>query len=134
MKNKAENVASRRVDAESRGHSLLTSKLYTPAAHLKYLFRVSEYQPSAAETFDSWPRHLSELKTIDPCCGSGHFLVAAFLMLVPMRMELEGLSARDACDAVFRENLYGLEIDKRCVELAVFALALAAWSYPNAGG
>jgi len=47
MKNKAENVASRRVDAESRGHSLLTSKLYTPAAHLKYLFRVSEYQPSA---------------------------------------------------------------------------------------
>jgi hypothetical protein len=47
MKNKAGNVASRRVDAESRGHSLLTSKLYTPAAHLRYLFRVSEYQPSA---------------------------------------------------------------------------------------
>jgi hypothetical protein len=47
MKNKAENVASRRVDAESRGHSLLTSKLYTPATHLRYLFRVSEYQPSA---------------------------------------------------------------------------------------
>ena len=47
MKNKAENVASRRVDAELRGHSLLTSKLYTPAAHLRYLFRVSEYQPSA---------------------------------------------------------------------------------------
>ena len=46
MKNKAENVASGRVDAESRGHSLLTSKLYTPAAHLRYLFRVSEYQPS----------------------------------------------------------------------------------------
>ena len=47
MKNKAGNVASRWVDAESRGHSLLTSKLYTPAAHLRYLFRVSEYQPSA---------------------------------------------------------------------------------------
>ena len=29
------------------GHSLLTSKLYTPAAHLRYLFRVSEYHPSA---------------------------------------------------------------------------------------
>ena len=33
---------------------------------------------------------LSEFKILDPCCGSGHFLVAAFLMLVPMRMELEG--------------------------------------------
>ncbi len=85
---------------------------------------------AAAGTFDGWPEHLSELKVLDPCCGSGHFLVAAFLMLVPMRMELEGLSARDACDAVLRENLHGLEIDRRCVELAVFALALAAWRYP----
>jgi len=88
----------------------------------------------AAGTFDGWPEKLNELKALDPCCGSGHFLVAAFLMLVPMRMELEGLSARDACDAVLQENLHGLEIDNRCVELAAFALALAAWTYPEAGG
>ena len=74
----------------------------------------------------------SELKTLDPCCGSGHFLVAAFLMLVPMRMELEGLSAREAVDAVLRENIHGLEMDQRCVELAAFALALTAWRYPGA--
>ncbi|MGJ7462108.1 Eco57I restriction-modification methylase domain-containing protein [Halomonas sp. MA07-2] len=71
---------------------------------------------------------------MDPCCGSGHFLVAALLMLVPMRMELEGLNARDAVDAVLRDNLHGLEIDQRCVELAAFALALTAWRYPDAGG
>ena len=88
----------------------------------------------AAGTFDGWPETLSELKVLDPCCGSGHFLVAAFLMLVPMRMEFEGLSAREAVDAVLRENLYGLEIDARCVELAVFAIALTAWRYPHAGG
>ena len=91
------------------------------------------WQP-AAGTFDGWPEHLGELKTLDPCCGSGHFLVAAFLMLVPMRMELEGLSARESVDAVLRENLHGLEIDRRCVELAAFALALTAWRYPGAGG
>jgi hypothetical protein len=77
---------------------------------------------------------LSELKTLDPCCGSGHFLVAAFLMLVPMRMEREGLSTREAVDRVLSENIHGLELDQRCVELAAFALALAAWRYPNAGG
>lgn len=88
----------------------------------------------AAGTFDDWPEQLSELKVLDPCCGSGHFLVAAFLMLVPMRMELEGLSARAAVDAVLRENLHGLELDQRCVELAAFALALTAWKYPDAGG
>ncbi|MDP2203753.1 MAG: N-6 DNA methylase [Methylicorpusculum sp.] len=91
------------------------------------------WQP-AAGTFDLWPKQLSELKTLDPCCGSGHFLVAAFLMLVPMRMALEDLTARDAVDRVLSENLHGLELDQRCVELAAFALALTAWRYPDAGG
>ena len=77
---------------------------------------------------------MRELKTLDPCCGSGHFLVAAFLMLVPMRMERDGLSAKEAVDAVLRENIHGLELDQRCVELAAFALALTAWKYPSAGG
>jgi type I restriction-modification system DNA methylase subunit len=83
----------------------------------------------AAGTFDAWPLSLSELKTLDPCCGSGHFLVAALLMLTPMRMELEGLSATEAVDRVLAENLHGLEIDQRCVELAAFALALASWRF-----
>ncbi|HCF96071.1 MAG TPA: restriction endonuclease subunit M, partial [Verrucomicrobia bacterium] len=88
----------------------------------------------AAGTFDGWPEELSKLKLLDPCCGSGHFLVAAFHMLVPMRMARENLSPRKAADAVLRENIHGLELDQRCVELAAFALALAAWKYPGAGG
>jgi hypothetical protein len=51
-----------------------------------------------------------------------------------MRMRLEGLNARDAVDAVLRDNLYGVELDPRCVEIAVFALALAAWTYPGTDG
>ncbi len=85
----------------------------------------------AAGKFEGWPDSLAEFTLLDPCCGSGHFLVAAFLMLVPMRMVAEGLSAKEAVDAVLRDNLHGLELDARCVELAVFALALAAWKYPN---
>ena len=88
----------------------------------------------AAGAFGGWPEHPGELKILDPCCGSGHFLVAAFLMLAPMRMAREGLAARDAVDAVLRDNLHGLELDPRCVEIAVFALALAAWTYPGAEG
>jgi len=88
----------------------------------------------AAGGFEKWPENLSELKTLDPCCGSGHFLVAVFLMLIPMRMHLEGLSEQQAIDAVLRDNIHGLELDQRCVELAAFALALEAWRYPNAGG
>jgi hypothetical protein len=88
----------------------------------------------AAGKFEGWPNTLAEFTLLDPCCGSGHFLVAAFLMLVPMRMEAEGLSAMDAVDAVLADNLHGLELDARCVEIAVFALALAAWRFPDENG
>ncbi len=115
----------------------LRSKASIPGVPLDYLRFVQQEDGTwtpAAGTFDGWPEQLSDLKTLDPCCGSGHFLVAAFLMLVPMRMDLEDLSAREAVDAVLKENIHGLELDQRCVELAAFALALTAWKYPDAGG
>ena len=98
-----------------------------------YLRKTEEGAP-AAGGFEGWPDDLSELRLLDPCCGSGHFLVAAFLMLAPMRMALENLSASEAVDAVLRDNLHGLELDPRCVALAAFSLALAAWTWPGAGG
>lgn len=115
----------------------LRQKSAIPGVPLEYLRFVKQDDGAwtpAAGTFDAWPEQLADLKTLDPCCGSGHFLVAAFLMLVPMRMERDGLSARDAVDTVLRENIHGLELDQRCVELAAFALALAAWKYPGAEG
>ncbi|MFP6901850.1 MAG: DNA methyltransferase, partial [Opitutales bacterium] len=114
----------------------LRAKAALPGVPLEYLRFVKEddaWTP-AAGTYEKWPEHLSELTTLDPCCGSGHFLVFALHMLVPMRMEMENLSAREACDRVLSENLHGLELDQRCVALAAFALALAAWKFPDASG
>ncbi|HBY05293.1 MAG TPA: restriction endonuclease subunit M [Desulfotomaculum sp.] len=88
----------------------------------------------AAGVFEGWPQKASELKIIDPCCGSGHFLVAVLYHLVPIRMLEEGTSAHEACEKVLEENLFGLEIDERCTQIAAFALAFAAWTYPGADG
>lgn len=95
---------------------------------------VATIEEPAAGRFENWPKSLADFKVLDPCCGSGHFPVFLLHMLVPMRMVLEGLSAKEAVDAVLADNLYGLELDPRCVEIAVFALALAAWTYPGTGG
>ena len=100
---------------------------------LIYLRTLEDGTPAAGK-FEGWPNKLDEFRLLDPCCGSGHFLVAAFLLLVPMRMAAEGLSAMDAVDAVLADNLHGLELDARCVEIAVFALALAAWRFPDENG
>jgi len=105
-----------------------------PLEYLRFVRKENDAWTPAAGTFNGWPEQLADLKILDPCCGSGHFLVAALLMMVPMRMEMDGLTAGKAVDAVLHDNIHGLELDQRCVELAAFALALAAWKYPNAGG
>jgi len=87
---------------------------------------------SAAGDLAEWPRAAKGLRVLDPCCGSGHFLVAAFDLLVRIRMAEEGLDASTAGDAVLRENIHGLELDRRCAELAAFAVALAAWTVSGA--
>ncbi len=81
----------------------------------------------AAGSFERWPRAAAELRVLDPCCGSGHFLVEALHLLVRLRMEEESLAVADAVCAVLRDNLFGLELDPRCTQIAVFNVALAAW-------
>lgn len=81
----------------------------------------------AAGTFDGWPKEAKDITLLDPCMGSGHFLVFALPILVAFRMAEEGLSEEAAIEAVLRDNLFGLEIDLRCTQIAAFNLALAAW-------
>lgn len=93
--------------------------------------RYREDGTPAAGTFGGWPERAADVTVMDPCCGSGHFLLEAFHMLRRMRIEEDGIGEVDAADAVLRDNLFGLEIDPRCVQIAAFTLALAAW---KAGG
>lgn len=100
--------------------------------------RFREDGTPAAGAFHGWPATAAELTVMDPCCGSGHFLVAAQDMLRKMRMEEEGLTEAEASAVVLRDNLFGLELDARCSQIAVFALAFDAWKHglrpPAAGG
>ena len=88
----------------------------------------------AAGSFNGWPPTAAGLRVLDPCCGSGHFLVECLDLLVRLRMKEEGLEPAAAVDAVLRDNLFGLEIDPRCTQIAAFNLALTAWTRPGAGG
>lgn len=81
----------------------------------------------AAGTYPGWPAEAKALTVLDPCCGSGHFLTEAVALLSALRAHEEGSSGSQAVAAVLRDNLYGLELDGRCVQIAAFAVALAAW-------
>ena len=69
-----------------------------------------------------------ELKVLDPCVGSGHFLSYAFDILLEIYREC-GWSDRDAAKSILENNLYGLDIDDRATQLACFAVAMKARKY-----
>jgi hypothetical protein len=81
----------------------------------------------ASGTFPGWPKAARDLTVLDPCMRSGHFLVFVLPILVAFRVAEERLSLQAAVDAVLRDNLFGLELDPRCTQIAAFNLALAAW-------
>ena len=95
-------------------------------AELAFLRRREDGLP-AAGTFEGWPESAAEITVMDPCMGSGHFLVAAADMLRKMRMEEEGITAQQAAEAVITDNLFGLELDPRCTQIGAFAVAFDAW-------
>ncbi len=65
---------------------------------------------------------------IDPCMGSGHILVYAFDVLMDIYTAC-GWSERDAAKSILRNNLYGLDIDRRAYQLAYFAVMMKARQY-----
>jgi hypothetical protein len=87
----------------------------------------------AAGVFPGWPRAAAAVTVLDPCCGSGHFLTEALAALAALRSVEEALAPHDAVVAALRDNLHGLEIDGRCVQIAAFALALTAWRIGGPG-
>lgn len=98
-----------------------------PWKYLRFIRGEDGLWTPAAGTFSGWPQTAAQLSCLDPCMGSGHFIVAMFERLVALRLAEESLQAADAVAAVIRDNLFGLEIDPRCTQIAAFNLALAAW-------
>jgi hypothetical protein len=100
--------------------------------YLRFVQEEGVWRP-AAGSFPGWPTAAKALTVLDPCCGSGHFVVEALAALTALRRVEENLSPAEAAAAVLRDNLAGLEIDERCVQIAAFNLALAGWRIGGAG-
>ena len=69
-----------------------------------------------------------DITVIDPCMGSGHILVYVFEVLMDIYIS-EGFTEKDACESILKNNIYGLDIDKRAYQLAYFAVLMKAKKY-----
>lgn len=69
-----------------------------------------------------------DLLCIDPCSGSGHVLTYMFDVLVQI-YETYGYTTREAVSSIVKNNLYGLDIDKRAAQLTYFSIMMKACQY-----
>lgn len=68
------------------------------------------------------------IKVLDPCMGSGHILVYAFEVLYKIYVSA-GYSEREIPRKILENNIFGLDIDGRSVQLGAFALIMKARQY-----
>lgn len=68
---------------------------------------------------------LENLKIIEPCCGCGNILLYAFDLLYQMYRE-QGYKEEDIISIIFKNNLYGLDIDGKAVNICCFSLMMKA--------
>ncbi|MDR3591892.1 MAG: N-6 DNA methylase [Negativicutes bacterium] len=66
------------------------------------------------------------ITVVDPACGCGNFLLAAFDLLYGMHREEGGESPEKICASILNDNLFGLDIDAEAVEIARTVLWLRA--------
>lgn len=77
------------------------------------------------------PKKMEEIRVIDPACGSGNFLIYTFTLLYDMyinQIEQYGAeySKRDIPKLIVENNIYGVDLDERAVQLSQIALYIKA--------
>jgi hypothetical protein len=90
-------------------------------------------QPLPDDAIAKAPADVRSLKILDPACGSGHFLVIAFGLLAALYREEArhrgtSITDREIAESILENNLFGIDIDPRAIQIAAAALYLKARS------
>lgn len=86
-----------------------------------------EYYVKDADRAPVEERSLNQITFLDPACGSGHFLLEAFDLFYAMYEEEGHLKEPEQiCTSILENNLFGLEIDERAIQIAEAALWMKA--------
>ncbi len=86
-----------------------------------------EYFVRDADRAPATRKPVREITFLDPAPGSGHFLIEAFDLFYAMYLEEGELTDPEAiCGSILEQNLYGVDIDERAVQIAALALVMKA--------
>lgn len=114
---------------------LMTNPMSTLRAELDYYVDPAQQSPEVEAELatlmagriaaDGATLDPKSIRVLDPACGSGHILVEAYELLKAIYVE-RGFRIRDIPRLILENNLYGLDIDERAIQLSGFALLMKA--------
>jgi predicted RNA methylase len=113
--------AAEELSIEERKERLVTPE-DAPSVPELCTYLIPDEDDQDAPSFD----HPSELRVIDPACGSGHFLLYAFDILERIWWGETDLERSEIPAKILEHNLYGVDIDLRSCQLSAFNLYLKA--------
>ena len=88
---------------------------------MKYLVEQSEGEHPIFEF-----ENMEDLRCADFSCGSGHILGEFFDMLYRIYTDEKWYDSHDAIESIFKNNIAGIDLDTRAMQLSTFALLLKA--------
>lgn len=105
-------------------------KLYLemyPDSEIKRRYKIA----NAPQTQERKPKPLHEVKAIDPACGSGNFLLYAFDFFYELYVDqIDNYGAdydeKELPKLIIENNLHGIDLDDRAVQLAQLGLFIKA--------
>lgn len=98
-----------------------------PNSEIKQRYKIA----NAPTTQIRSPKPLHEVRTIDPACGSGNFLLYAFDFYYELYLDqIENYGAdydeKDIPKLIIENNLHGIDLDDRAIQLAQLGLFIKA--------
>ncbi|WP_435336874.1 BREX-1 system adenine-specific DNA-methyltransferase PglX [Acinetobacter sp. LH3_13] len=98
-----------------------------PQSEIKQRFKIANTPITQMRT----PKPLHEVRTIDPACGSGNFLLYAFDFYYELYLDqIENYGAeyeeKDIAKLIIENNLHGIDLDDRAIQLAQLGLFIKA--------
>ena len=112
--NQNQNKVDKR-QKKSKKESLENTVHYTPEYIVDFIL----------DSVLSWDGEDWDLKILDPCCGSGIFLVKAFQRLIYRWEKMNSQKINpETLRYLLEKNLFGIDIDEEAVRVASFSLYL----------
>jgi len=101
--------------------------LWMEMNHDSNIAEFCEFIDSDQEFMKREKKPIEEIKFLDPACGSGQFLLYAFEIFKKMYKE-EGYSDKEIPKKILSNNIYGIDIDSRAVQISKLLLYIKAKS------